>query len=532
MRIRAMVSEDAPHPPAPFSISLAAVGVLALGLAARLWLYVRIPLISTDGYVYIQQAKALHFGYTDQLLSCFPYLSPYSIAVSAAYSVVGDWVQAAQLVNILLSTLSILPLYWLLRRFFRDDVACTTLLIFALLPNWVWVGRDALRGPLFWAFGLMGLYLFVLNLEQRRPWLLILASLSMGLAAWARVEGLLYITVSPVFLVFSSTRYRRGLLDAGLFLSPYLLILAVGLVLSHLRGQDVLDLLQPERVWDYVKGLFYQYHGFRDLLKTLHPPGNSDLSPYFFSRIRSLLWAIPLLSLVVLIFETLLYVFGLLLIAGMVSWARKTFRDRRIAYLAILSLLAFVLLYFFTLYLWYSDSRQLSVFLFPAAVFMGAGVEALSAWLSAHLRWKPAAGYAVVCALVLLIFVPKIGMAKYDRDKRIYLDIGRCIAQHETGPHAIEVCGSFKAINTIHFYANLNLPAPSCFDRKGIFQGGDLKTLATRLHSGYRYFVWNEAGWDGTDPDRIHLEPGCRLERIKTWDSRKHGKFILFEAIK
>jgi 4-amino-4-deoxy-L-arabinose transferase-like glycosyltransferase len=530
-RTRPLPPAGQPVPPSsPFTFSLMATGVVVLGLLARLWLYWRVPAINSDGFLYIQQAKALHFGRMDQILDCFTYLSPYPIAVSAAYRFLGDWLQAAQFVNIFFSTLSIVALYWLLRRFFRNTLASTTLLIYALLPAYVLVGRDALRDPLFWIFGLTGVYLFVLNLEARRPVLLLMAGLFLELAAWARVEGLLYVVVTAVFIPFSGSRKRT--LDVGLFLSPFLLVMAVSVVLAHLKGIDLISFLNPQRILDYPRGLVSQYHSLRDLLASLHPPDMSVISPYFFSRIRSLLWTIPIISLVLLTFETLLYVFCLFLIAGFVSWARRVRTDLRLAYLAALCLPALILLYFFTLDMWHSASRLLAIFLLPAFVFMGAGVKAFSTWLSEHFQWQQVSGYALVWGLVLLTFVPKIGRADFDHDKLIFPAIGRCIAQREANGRTVTICGSFKEIDTIHFYANLDTQAAPCFDPKAVLRGGDTATLEAMLCSGYDYFVWDAAGWPGMDPDQIRLKPPFRLCKIKTWESRKYGRLILFEVLK
>lgn len=525
-----MLPGDSTHSSNPFALSLTATGIVFLGLAARLWLYFRMPLINPDAFLYIQQAKALHFGRLGQLLGCYSYLSPYPIAVSIAYPLMGDWVRAAQAVNIFFSTASIVPLYWLLRRFFNDALASTTLLAFALLPSYALVGRDALRGPLFWAFALLGLYLFVLHLENRRPLLLLGAGICMGLAAWARVEGLLYVVASACFLPFSSSRKKTA--DVFIFLSPYLAVSAAGLLTAHLRGLDVIALLNPDRVLDLPRGVVSQYRSIRDWLGSIRPSQIPSISPYFFGRIKDLIWAIPAVALVVFIAETLLYIVFVFLLAGMVAWIKKMRSDRRIMYLVIVCLAALVLLYFHTLFMWHAASRLLAVFLLPAFVIIGAGIESFILCLARRFHCKPATGYAIVCALIFFAFVPKLVSANFVSDKLIFPEIGRSIAQSEAAQHTVTVCGAFKEVNVIQFYANLHTKAASCFNRKAFFHQANPTALSLTLAKGYDYFVWDQAHWGNIEPEKRPPDAHYRLEAVREWDSQRLGRVILFKVVK
>lgn len=521
------LSPDLPVKP---NLSRAGLCVLAAGFAARIYLFYQIPIISPDGYLYIQQAKALYFGLFDQLLSCYSYLSPYPIAVCLAYPIFGDWVVAAQCVNIFFSTLTILAVYWLLRRFFEDPVAWLTALIFALLPAYTAVSTDALRDPMFWFFSVTGLYLFILHMEKRRPWLLLCCSFCLAFATWARIEGALYILVTAIYIPFLERRKKWT--DLLIFFAPYLFSLVVLLVSAYCLGLSGIEILNPKRILTLPLGVISQYESLRNELKTLYQPGVVTVSKYFFDRIRSLVWIIAFVALVVLIVETLVYVFSVFLIAGAVSSGRSAWTDKRIRYISIVCLSAIVLLYFQTFYAWHAAGRHLAVFLLPAFVFIGAGMERCHLLLLKRLRLQPANGYALLCALIIFTFAPKILLANFDADKLIFREIGLTLSQRETGQQTVSVCGAFKQIRDAHFYANLNRPGAPCFDTGAFFYPANAEQLHFICKEKYDYLIWDQTEWrnEEIDPEAMNLT--CGFNKIGEWHSKKTGKLVLYEIVK
>lgn len=516
--------------PATLRLPLSAWYVLLAGFSVRMYLYYQIPLINPDGFLYIQQAKALYFGLSDQLMSCYSYLSPYPMVVCMAYGLFGDWVTAAQSVNIFFGTLALIPFYWLLRRFFENGTAILTTLAFALLPAYALVSTDALRDPMFWFFGITGLYLFILHIEKRHPLLLLCCSLCLSVAAWARIEGILYILVSAAYLPFLKNRHKWT--DLLIFLSPSLFSLAVILVIASVSGLNGFDMLNPKRILDLPLGVISQYESIRDELKTLYQPDMFSVSKYFFDRIRSLVWIIAFIALIVLIVETLLYVFFLFLVAGVVSRAHRIWTDTGLCYVAIICISAMVLLYFHTFCLWHAAARQLAVFLLPAFVFIGAGMEICQTYLTNRFRCKPATAVAILITVIMLTFVPKILRANYDRDKLIFTEIGRFIAHREAGERAVSVCGAFERVIDVHFYANVNTRWAPCFDDGALFHRTSTELLQLIRSQKYDYFIWDEKGWQngGLDPAAVNSAFG--FIKIREWQSRKIGKLILYEVTK
>ena len=496
----------------------------------RLYLFHHNPIINPDGYLYIQQAKALYYGMFDQVLRCYDYLSPYPIAVAAAYPIFGNWVTAAQSVNMVFSTLALIPLYGLLRCFLPVAAALLTLTAYALLPPYVLVGRDVLRDPTYWFFAVSGLFLFVRHMGKRQPLLLLAGSICLAIGTWSRIECSLFILVSAAFILFSDHRHRWH--DLGLFIAPYAAACLAGLAVSQLAHISLLELLKPERIFSRPFEFIVNYNHLRADIKSLYDLDTVKNGIFFFPRVRNLVWWIALGTIIVHIAETLFYLFFVLLVIGIRTGWTAVRQDRRYLYLTVLCGLALVLLYTQTLYNWVMTSRFLAVFLFPAAVFIGLGLEKSTAVLSGKFRFPPKAGYAVICILTLAIFVPKILRANFDPDKLIYYDIGRAIARQEDARRPVSVCGAFKRVRAVHFHANLDMPGAVCFDNAAILRRTDAAGVGSVLSAGYDYFVWDQAGWQGRGIGKWPKKAKRRFRKIGEWTSRDRGKLILYEVIR
>jgi len=129
------------------------------------------------------------------------YLSNYSILIVLAYKIFGDWVVAAKSVSLFFGTITLIPLYFLLDRFFKKEIALVATLAFALIPIFVAKSVDVVRDPIYWFFSVLGLYLFVSQIEKRNYLYLILSSLFFLMAAWARIRQDRKIQRSFIFAI-------------------------------------------------------------------------------------------------------------------------------------------------------------------------------------------------------------------------------------------------------------------------------------------------------------------------------------------
>lgn len=517
-----------PNDACAWSISRCALCILIMGFIARVYLFAVNPIINPDGFLYIQQSKALYFGLFDQVLACYKYLSPYPILIALFYRVLGDWVTAGQWVNIIFGTLAILPLYWLLKRFFTDNIACLAVIVFALLPSCVEASTWIIRGPLFWFFSLMGLFLFVLILEKPRSSLLVLSSTCFAIGAWSRIEGSLFIIVSAIFLLFVDRKNRLKNLIA--FLLPYIFAGMAGAFASHLTDIDLMALLKPGRILTRPMEFFTHYGMLREQLKTLYDTQLVSSADYFFPRVRNLIWWIALGTFLTQAAETLLYLFLILLVIGFVSWMPRIKSDRRTTYLFVLFVLSIALLYSQIIVNWVMNSRFLLIFLFPAFVFIGAGIGQMISLLKQRFQFGDARIYLMVGAIFLALLLPKTIFSNYDKGKLVFREIGNFIAARENDARVISVCGAFKQVRTIQFFVNVDRHYASCFDQGSILKRTNTKALLSAMIRNCDYFVWDQKNWQGKSIDSI-MADGKKYLKLNEWQSDILGRVVLYEVI-
>lgn len=511
-----------------WKLSRGTVAVLLLGFLTRVYLFVSNPVINPDGFLYIQQAKALYFGLFDQVLACYHYLSPYPIFIAFTYPVIGDWVISAQWINILFGSAAIVPLYWILRRFFDDMTAWVTAMVFALIPSFVVTSRDVLRDPSFWFFAVSGLYFFILYMEKRQSVWLFLSSIFFLSGAWARIEGTLFIIVSFVFLVF--LKKERPWKELAAFLCPYAIIAASSIIFAHVRQIDLMEFINPSRLLTLPLGFFAHYNILRDQLQMMYDTELGSLFPYFFPQVRNLLWFIAFGTLLVQLAETLLYFFFVLLFIGMVYRAGQLKTDLRMFYLWVLSLMSLVLLYIQIIYFWHMPSRFLGVFLLPSFIFIGEGIDQFVRRVSSRFKLRADIAYAIMCMIILAFFMPKNIRANFSEDRLLFNQIGNYIVERENNSRPVSVCGVFKYVRAIHFFANVNFAGAPCFESTSILNHADEKGLKKILTQKFDYLVWDEKGWNNTPIETISTDMSRHFSRLQQWHSERWGNIVLYEV--
>mgnify|MGYP006289284565 CR=1 FL=1 len=510
----------------PWTISHFAAGVILVGLIIRLFTFQQTLVVNTDAIFYIQQAKAVYYGLADRITSGYPYLTNYSLFIVIGYLLLGDWITAASGVSIFFGTLVLIPLYWLSRRFFDEKISILALLTMALSPSFVNMSRDVLRGPTCWFFMMIGIFLFVLHLERRRPAHLLIGCTCLLLSAWARIEVLLFPCVSALFLLFKGGRTRWK--DLIWFLSPAFLMVAVALGKVFFFHMQPLALIGPERIIERLTVLADRYDMVRTMLSQLidqQYPGH--IYKYFLEKVRNLVWLIAIGALFVQITRAFFFPFFLLFIGGGISARTRVLRDSRLGYLTSLSGAALLLLFAQVIYLWAMFDRWIALFLFPAYVFIGFGLIALINAASKKIRWKPAWIYVMVMVVVVTVSLPKNLRFSIRDEKLVFAEIGRFIADREQGNLPVSIAGTFKEILLVDFYTHLNFKGAPVFDRNLILEKEKSEWIETIANEKTDYFIWDEESMGNTEANWIQQHP---VTPVNEWRSEKLGKLILYRV--
>jgi hypothetical protein len=314
--------------------------------------------------------------------------------------------------------------------------------------------------------------------------------------------------------------------DAFFFLLPPAFIL-IPAVLYSVVNQTAPALLEP-RILTLFPDVVKNYQELRNSLSRLieYPP--EGISPYFFPRVRNLVWLIALGTLCVQIIEAMFYPFFLIFIFGISGLKKRLRKDGRLMFLFLLSVSALGVLYIQILFNWAMSSRFTSLFLFPGFFFIGFGVERIadipcSFPISGLGTNEKAKRYTLICLFILLSGLPKTLMADYSKDKLVFKEIGQFIAEREEHRREVSVAGAFKRVRMIHFYANLNYKGAPCFDEEAILNRDNMTNFQWIKEKGFHYVVWDEKS--GTVPSLT-----LNIKKLREWRSSERGRLVLYVA--
>jgi hypothetical protein len=500
--------------------------VIGLGLLFRIYSAYFVPLINPDGTLYIQQARALYYGLYGSVTDCYSYLSNYPVFVALLYPLTGDWVLSGRVVSLLFATLSLVPVFLILRRFFDATISTISALVFALMPAFVAHSHSVIRGPVYWFFSLLGLYFFLLRREKRKSVLLLLLScIAFLMATWARVEGILFLLGSALYLGIS--RQEKGWRGLFIFLLPLLILVTSALLYISLFDPYLYKLIPAEPILSRLKGFISSYQNLRENLSTLTSEKLPGFSPYFFPTVRNQIWLIGLGALLKKITEAFFPPFFLILFLGVLRSRSAILKDPRLIYLSTLSAGGLLILYCQTLYNWALTSRHVILVLFPALVFVGYGVSEIWKFLIHRCRLKPFWVSLVLFAIVFLSTLPKNLQTDRGVDNLSYKEIGQFIAETEGNVQEISVAGSFKRLNVLHFYANEGFPGAPCFNREGLLMGrqADPKSL---IQARFDYYIWDETFSSPETLRSIKKDFAAQFQEMGQWHSPKLGKMVVF----
>lgn len=506
--------------------------IILLGFAIRLFSFHYTYIINPDGVLYIHQARAIYYGIKDSILTCsMSYLSNYSILIVLAYKIFGDWVVAAKSVSLFFGTITMIPLYFLLDRFFKKEITLAATLAFALIPVFVDKSVDVVRDPIYWFFSVLGLYLFVSQIEKRNYLYLILSSLCFLMSAWARIEAILFVVASFIFIFF--VRQDRKIQRSYIFAIPVVLVLLLGIFGLMISNISVNDLHRGYEIKTKLSAPIIEYKNLREsLAELMNQPLDHNL-PAFLHKARNLVWLIDLGTLVRYAVRSYFYPFFLIFIIGLGGVWGKIKEDRRILYLSFIAVSALLLLYMHVLQTWMMFDRFFAIFIFPSFIFVGFGLKKIVLFFRSRFNLKGSIALSILCFLILICALPK-NLKPREADKLVFKRIGELIAENEGNSKVILVAAP-HSIRWISFYANVKYKGAPCPERNydieniiGKNYGEFVQNLKRR---GIRYLLWEEKHWPKESTYLIHGGDMKDFIKLGTWSHPDTGILILFKVI-
>jgi 4-amino-4-deoxy-L-arabinose transferase-like glycosyltransferase len=509
--------------------------ILVLGLALRLYAWQHAGIINSDGAIYIHQARALYFGLWDfinhagQNYGSLPYPTITTLSIAALYALCGDWITSGTLVSLLFGTATIIPLYGLIRTLFRKDIASIATLVYAVTPILIDSSVDIIRDPACWFFLTLGLYFFAR--QKRQPTLyLLLSNISFILAAWSRVESVIFIVISAGYLFWD--RDEKPFRRAALFLLPtmaaFLAFIGSQLMLhpGEVNWYRLAEI--PERFAISIS----KYSQIRAQLAELISHPQAGIPGDFFDNVRDILWFVGFGVLFQNTLETFFYPYCLIYLAGLKKSREKIREERRVLYFVLLTLASFGVLYVYVFLKWEMENRWVAIALFPSFVFLGFGLERTISYLQSRYGLKRGMALALVC-LVILAFALAKNTRPRGEDKIVFKQVGETIARLEGNAGKIEVLTVGSSARWISFYANVGFRGAPYPDEYRLYEsliGGSYEAFLDNLKSRkIRYLVWEEKNWPAGHFDFLKSPWERDFIRLGTWSHPDTGRIILFK---
>ncbi len=508
--------------------------VFVLGFAIRFFASWHTFIVNPDGALYIYQAKAIYYGQWNQLSSCvLKFVSNYPLFVAGAYVILRDWIISAKAISLIFGSITLIPVYLLLRRFLDQKISMLSILVFAVSPLFVARSADVIRDPVCWFFSALGLYFFVSADQKRYRLPLLLTSLSFILAAWARVEAILYFAVSCLFLL--AVRRTKKLEKIVVFLTPAILILIMLFLSASVSDISSKNLFRWQEIGDKFSEPLIQYRSLRESLEKLAqqiPDGNL---PHFLPKARNMIWFIALGTLVRYMAGIYFYPFFAVFLVGLAGVGRRIKEDPRILYLSLNSVFGLVLLYVHLIQTWMIYDRFMALFLLPSFIFLGFGMERILRFLQTRFHIKAPVAFFVASGLIVLVSLPK-NLNSREQDKLVFKEIGQLIAGIEGNDHEIDVAtASLWTMTHVSFYANLKYKGAICPLKYGNIKqlaGNSDETFLSNLKkAGVEYFLWEERSWARERLDFLIRQTPKSLIEIGRWRHADTGQLVLFRVI-
>ena len=213
---------------------LLAIGII--GLLIRLYFEPQIPLTGDSSYYFVYAADT---SLTGKLSESY-YLTnngwPMFLSILFSSTKLDDplfLMELQRFSSIIISTVTIIPMYFLCRRFFNPEYSLIGASLFAFEPYIIINSSLGITEPIFLFLGISSLALFLNNNHK-----LIYGSFAMaGLFTLIRFEGMIFFVIISVLFLVKYRHKKRIFLQYPLLFAVYALIL-LPVAYSNLETHD------------------------------------------------------------------------------------------------------------------------------------------------------------------------------------------------------------------------------------------------------------------------------------------------------
>jgi Dolichyl-phosphate-mannose-protein mannosyltransferase len=505
--------------------------VLMIGVGLRAWALWKTILINPDGALYIYQAKMLLNGHWKKLTNCgIDWISIYPFLIDAMHFGIKDWILSAQLVSTIFSTATLLPIYFLCRRFFGLRIAALATLIAALNPVMCSRSGGVVRDPIYWFFLALGIWSCLRFWDARGRWShLYVASLSFIMAALARIEAVSMLAVTLVALLIWGGNNR---LKKCLFFALPLLIAAIAIFTTVFILNIPMDrYLRVDNIIGEATAFKESYQQMRSQITNLDSRDQPEIVNRFLPEVRNQIWLVALGTLANRILEAFFYPFVLFFLIGYFA-LRQPEKNAAWRYLLLTNAMGMALLYLHLLNTWVMEYRFTMLVFIPALPFAAAGISCLMNILAArwHMRNQRV---AIAIALFLLIAGLPKALHSQNADKIVFRQVAERIRKFSNGSGPLRIASSRYTHRLISIYANIDNPDPPCPEENHSYElsiyANDPDKIAQNLkQQNVRFYIYEERHWPLAGFNPRSLSDNEHFQLIGRWYHRDTGHMLLY----
>jgi 4-amino-4-deoxy-L-arabinose transferase-like glycosyltransferase len=505
--------------------------IIALGIGIRVFAVIYTYVTNPDGMVYIQQAKAIYYGNWKVLRSCVPFVSSYPFLIASAFSVFHSWICSARLVSVFFGSLTLVPLYFLLRRFTDERTTCLSVLLYAFMPALVSRSADLIRDPICWFFLVSGLYFFVRQMEtgetfQRRFFYLI-SSYALFLAAcWARPETFIVLIFSCLYtLLYALFSEQKKYLFVAV---SSLLCLALFLTAGHWFFGPSFNTYSAAASGK-LSASHEAYRNLRQHLSSLGSDLDRGALRSFLFQVRNFTWLVDLGILVGNTISGVFYFYFPFFVFGFLGLSARLRKDARVVYLLILVILGYGLLFVHVFQFWYFEDRFLYIIIFSGSILGAFGIEKTARYIQSKVNWKIS-----VVVILISIYILGFGLGKNikkrEDDKVVFPQIAEYISGLEKPGHVFVpvLTGESSLLKLVTFYLNLDSPKGYCPSEVAPEIQNNEELIQYTRRNNVKYFLWDEVSWSKTRIDVSTKRFVENFETLGSWHQKEFGRIVLF----
>jgi 4-amino-4-deoxy-L-arabinose transferase-like glycosyltransferase len=505
--------------------------IILAGIAVRAFAAIFTYVTNPDGMLYIQQAKAIYNGDRMLLRSCASFVSSYPFLIAAVHWIFPSWIDSARVVSVFFGSMTLIPLYGLLRRFVDEQTGYLCVLLYAFMPVLVGGSADLVRDPICWFFLVSGLYFFVWQLEtgatfRRRLFYLISSYFLFLMAGWARPEAFMVLIFSCFYtFAYSLLAGERRYLFVAFF---SLLLLGLFLMAGSMIFDPHFNSYSGNASGKLLASL-EEYRKLRQQIGSLAQGLHRGALRSFLFKARNLVFLIDLGLLIGHSIAGIFYAFIPFFIFGLFGLPARLRKDPRLVYLFILVILGYVLLFVHVLQFWYLEDRFLYIVIFPGCILAAFGIETTTRFVRSRLNWKVSV-VMIMISLYILGFGLGKNIKKREEDKVVFRQIAEYISGLEKPDHTFVpvLTASSSPMKLVPFYLNLDSPTGYCpLDVAPKIRNNEELIQYTQKNK-VKYYVWDEKNWSKTQVD-IHAESFAKnFEMLGRWYQKDLGSIVLF----